>query len=63
MLNYRTVQLAEEHRRQLLCDADGDREDLIRHRLELHRTDVRSPQRSMGPLPHLWRRLQRVISG
>ena len=61
ILNHRTFQLAEEHRRQLLRDAGADREDVLRHRLELHRS---RPRRSPGPsdlLQHIGRRLGRAL--
>lgn len=63
MLNHQAFQLAEEHRRQLLRDAGADREDVIRHRLELHRSDPRSSPRPIDRLPELRRRLQRSLIG
>src|SRR6266542_3129067 len=63
MLNHQAFQFAEEHRRQLLRDAGADREDLIRHRLELHRSDTRSSSRPIDRLPPLGRRLQRALIG
>lgn len=61
ILNHRTLQLAEEHRRQLLRDAGADREDLLRHRLELHRRGPRSSPRPADLLPHIGRRLGRAL--
>ena len=63
MLNHQTFQLAEEHRRQLLCDAGADREDLIRQRLELHRSGPTPSSRPLDRLPLLGRRLQRSLIG
>ncbi len=63
MLNHQAFQFAEEHRRQLLRDAGADREDLIRHRLELHRSGPRSAERAIDQLPQLRRRLQHALIG
>jgi hypothetical protein len=61
ILNHRTLQLAEEHRRQLLSDAGADRDDVLRHRLELHRARARSSPRPTDLLPHIGRKLGRAL--
>ncbi len=61
ILNHRTLQLAEEHRRQLLRDAGADRDDVLRHQLELHRSRARSSPRPTDLLPHIGRKLGRAL--
>lgn len=61
ILNHRTLQLAEEHRRQLLRDAGADRDDVLRHQLELHRSRARPSPRPTDLLPHIGRKLGRAL--
>lgn len=62
--SYLAIELAEEHRKDLLRQDWGtDREDLLRHHLELHRSRASSAPRSMEPLVPLRRRLQRALIG
>ena len=61
ILNHRTFQVAEEHRKELLRDVSVDREDVPCHRLELHRSRARSSPHPADLLPHIVRRLGRTL--